>query len=92
MQLPYSPQCTAQHSLLVGFVDGEVTVSEGDGIHEVCIQSIASGAINTSEPDVPFTITVNALSTAQGTFSISDLLNKQLFFFLCRGPRLFITH
>ena len=75
---------------MVGFVASAATVSESTGTHDVCIRSIASGAIDPAEPDVPFTITVNTISTAKGIYSsyVWDLLgvsNEQLFCFSAEG-------
>ena len=76
--------------MVVGFVASAATVSESTGTYDVCIRSIASGAIDPAEPDVPFTITVDAITTAQGIYSsyVWDLLgvcNEQLFCFSAEG-------
>ena len=73
--------------MVVGFVASAATVSESTGTHDVCIRSIASGAIDPAEPDVPFTITVDTI-TAQGTLLINlapGVCNEQLFCFSPEG-------
>lgn len=59
---------------MVGFKVSAVTVGETIGTYQACIESIGSGDINPTEPDIPFTISVVSSSTAQGNNLIPGLV------------------